>query len=90
MPVFPAFDYYFSLDHLHIPLDMMNLQNLWLGWICFLIPLTYQKFFVKRDFVYMIFLSQIIYLIADSMGLFLALGLNKDLGIPTKAAYLTS
>jgi len=57
MPVFPAFDYYFNLDSLHIPLDMMNLQNLWLGWICFLIPVMYQKFFVRRDFVYMIFMA---------------------------------
>ena len=90
MPVFPAFDYYFSLDQLKIPLDMMNLQNLWLGWICFMIPVTYQKFFVRKDFVYMIFLSQMIYIVADSMGLSLALGWNKSLGIPTKAAYLIS
>ena len=36
----------------------------------------------------MIFLAQIIYVIADGMGLSLALGWNKLLGLPTKAGYL--
>lgn len=88
MPVFPAFDYYFTLNVLKIPLNMVNLQNLWLGWIAFLIPFTYQKFFVKRDYVYMILLSQVTYIMADSMCLSLAVGLNNTFGIPTKAFYL--
>ena len=90
MPQFSAFDYYFALDKLKIPLDMMNLQNLWLGWIGFMVPFTYQRYFVNKDFVYMILLSQLIYIVADSMSLSLALGWNNQVGVPTRAAFLVS
>ena len=57
MPQFYAFDYYFALDVLKIPLSTVNLQTLYVGWLVVFIPVIYQKFFIKRDFVVMFAIS---------------------------------
>lgn len=88
MPCFPAFGYYFAVDHLKIPLDMMNTQSLWLCWIGFLIPTLYYKFFYKRNFVWMIFTAHMIFIFGDSIGVFVALGLHEKYGIPAKFVYV--
>ena len=54
MPNFSIFDYYFYLDVQKIPLEMINLQSLYSGWLVVLIPYLYQNFFHKREFVYML------------------------------------
>ena len=57
MPQFPAFDYCFALDVLEIPLRTVNLQTLYVGWLVVFIPLIYQRFFIRRDFVVMFAIS---------------------------------
>lgn len=88
MPSFPAFDYYFAIDVLKVPLDMINMQFLYLGWVSFFIPYIYNKYLQKTNYVWMIVISHIIYIMGDSIGVTLALGLNTHYGIPTRAVYL--
>lgn len=68
MPQFHAFDYVYALDKLHIPLTTVNLQQLYVGWAIVFIPLLYQKVFIHRDFVWMFFISQITYVVAETIN----------------------
>ena len=87
MPQFYDFDYYFALDVLKIPLMMINLQSLITGWLVVLIPFFYQKYFIKKDYIVMLSISQWVYVIAETINLSLAMRWNSMLGIPNIALY---
>lgn len=53
-----------------------------------LIPLIYQKFFIKRDYSTIFAFTQAIYVISEAINTILALGLNLKVGIPNFLLYL--
>lgn len=90
MPYFFAYDYVFALDVLKVPLSVINMQGFILGNLNFLIPWLYQKYYVNRDYVDMFLVSQHIFVMAEAMGICMALQINKKIGIPNVVLYLLS
>ena len=78
----------YALDNLKIPLTTVNLQQLYVGWAIIFIPILYQKVFIHRDFVWMFFISQVTYVLAESLNCVLVLRWNQEIGIPNIVLYL--
>jgi len=50
MPNFDAFDYMYSIDHLKIPLFLINIQSLIVGNFGFIMPWIYLNYFKDKDY----------------------------------------
>ena len=87
MPQFYDFDYFFAIDVLKIPLPAINLQSLVTGWLVVLIPFVYQRYFIDKNYIYMMSISQYVYVIAETVNLALAMQWNKAVGIPNIFLY---
>lgn len=53
-----------------------------------IIPVLYQKFFVHYDYIYMFYVSQAAYVIAESLNLLAATRYNLYLGIPDPLMFI--
>lgn len=82
MPLFREFDYFFYLNVVKLDLNLINMQQVYTGWISILIPLFYQKFLIKKNYIVMFTIGQIAYVFADSFNLLLSSRLNLTIGIP--------
>jgi len=55
-----------------------------------LIPCIYQKYLMKKNYVWIFFISQIAYVVADAIGILAGSRYNLDLGIPDMILYILS
>lgn len=88
MPKFSAYDYVFSLEKLKIPLEFVNLQGFFVGWLNFLVPWIYQRHLAKRDYIVMFAIAQAVYFLAEVANTVLVQGWNLLIGIPNIVLYL--
>lgn len=58
-----------------------------MGWLSAFVPIIYQKWLIKYDYSVMFVISQLVYVVAESINLFLHLGYHEKLGIPTIVLY---
>lgn len=87
MPSFSQFDFYWAQIKLDISVSTINLQLLCVGWLSACVPIIYQKWLIKYDYSAMFVVSQLVYVMAESINLFLHLGYHETLGIPTMVLY---
>ena len=73
MPSFTDFEYFFAVDVLKISKFAINLSTIFGAVSIFLLPVFYQRYLAKKEFLISFYLSQIIYLIAFCLTLCLAL-----------------
>lgn len=88
MPSFSEFDYYWALDELGISLATINLQLLFVSWLAVLVPIIYQKWLIKYDYSIMFVISQLVYVVAESINACLTMGYNKAIGMPNIVLYV--
>lgn len=87
MPSFSQFDFYWAQIKLDISVSTINLQLLCVGWLSAMVPIIYQRWLIKYDYSAMFVVSQLVYVVAESINAFLHLGYHEKLGIPTIVLY---
>lgn len=88
MPSFSEFDFYWAQDSLGVSIETINLQLLYTGWIAVIVPILYQKWLVKYNYSVMYVISQLVYVVAESINVILTLQYNKAVGIPNIVLYV--
>lgn len=69
-PSFVAYDYVYSLDVLKIPLSVINMKDFVFGNLRMLAPILYQRFYINKDFKYMLIEAQRCLIVQD-LGFFI-------------------
>ena len=70
--------------------SIMLMQQIYFGWLMALLPYFYQKYLVKKNYVWIFFISQIAYVFADAIGILAGSRYNLSLGIPDIVLYVLS
>jgi len=52
------------------------------------VPMVYQRYFLKWNYLYVFLFAQSLYVIAESINIILTLGYNKSVGIPNFVLYV--
>lgn len=79
MPSFTDFEYFFAVDVLKITTMAINLSTIFGAIFLFLLPVLYQKYLAKKEYLISFYFSQVVYIIAICLTLCLAFKINKHI-----------
>ena len=90
MPQYDDFDLIFRIKIMKIDQTLINIAQLFFGWLVASIPFIYQKYFRTRNYVWMFFAAQAVYIFANLVCIFAGTRYNLYWGISDVLLFIFS